>query len=129
MLIEKQLFGGFYNESDTERAQKLIDRLIVKYGEPNVGRNRAVFISKFCVIKVPINDNGVVDNDWEASVRSDTTARGRWLRIDGLVCCMQERLRIDIDRSNLPDWTASIDCAQVGYDRKNNLRAFDFGLR
>lgn len=129
MEILKQLFGGFYDPSDTNRAQELIDRCVAKYGEPSVGRNRAVFISKFCVLKVPINDNGIADNDWEGSMRSPTTAKGRWLQINGLICCMQERLTIHTGDGELPEWTNSVDCCQVGYDAKGNLKAFDFGLR
>ncbi len=129
MNLSELYFAGFMDDTFTQKAQALVDKLTVKYGEPDCGRNRAVFFSKFCVIKVPINDNGVVDNDWEASVKSDTTANGRWLEIDGLVCCMQQKLNTEITDHDLPDWVGSVDCQQVGYDRKGNLRAYDFGLR
>lgn len=129
MNLSELYFAGFMDDAFTQKAQVLVDKLTAKYGEPDCGRNRAVFISKFCVIKVPINDNGVIDNDWEASVKSDTTANGRWLEIDGLVCCMQQKLNTEIKDHDLPDWVGSVDCQQVGYDRKGNLRAYDFGLR
>lgn len=129
MNLSELYFAGFMDDAFTQKAQALVDKLTAKYGEPDCGRNRAVFISKFCVIKVPINDNGVIDNDWEASVKSDTTANGRWLEIDGLVCCMQQKLNTEITHRDLPDWVGSVDCQQVGYDRKGNLRAYDFGLR
>lgn len=128
MKISEHYFAGFINDTFTAKAQALIDRLTSKYGEPLCGRNRAVFISKFCVIKVPINDNGLVDNDWEASVKSDITASGRWLELNGLVCCMQQKLNTEIPKRGLPAWVSSVDCQQVGYDRRGNLRAYDFGL-
>lgn len=128
MELSELYFAGFMDDAFTQKAQTLINKLVAKYGEPDCGRNRAVFISKFCVIKIPINDNGVLDNDWEASVISDTTAKGRWLEIEGLVCCMQQKLNTEVVYKDLPDWVNSVDCRQVGYDRKGNLRAYDFGI-
>lgn len=116
------------------RADKVIARLIAKYGQPfDYGRNRLVFANDRIVFKFPRNLNGIADNDWEGSCRAPYLARGKWLELDGFVCVMQERVqRIYADTpppKKLPSWTGSIDCCQVGYDRQGKLRAYDFGTR
>lgn len=126
------MFGGFYTWEDktiNARAETMLLKLTTKYGIPQCGRNRATFISKNYVIKFPLNDNGIADNDWEGSCSASYLARGRWIKIDGFVCVMQEKLTIlqGHELSDLPEWVNSIDGRQVGYDRKGNLKAFDFG--
>lgn len=135
MKLSDHMFGGFAdwdNENLNARAEVVLARLIEKYGEPECGRNRAVFLSKNYVLKFPLNDGGVGDNDWEGSVSADHLAVGRWIQIDGFVCVMQERLTHippeEFSYDNLPDWVGFIDGGQVGYDRQGRLKAYDFGL-
>jgi hypothetical protein len=121
----------FFDGRRDAGAKAALDRLTQKYGEPDVGTTRACFISKRCVIKFPINDRGERANDWEGSVSADHLARGRYITIDGFVCVIQEKLNVDIwngkTYKDFPEWVGSIDCGQVGYDSKGNLKAFDFG--
>lgn len=133
-ILKNHMFGGFCNwdrktiEQDAERNLRILTE---KYGQPECGRNRATFISKHCVIKFPLNDNGIADNDWEGSVSGPELAKGRWIEIDGFVCVIQEKLTMleDFSYKNLPDWVGSVDGGQVGYDKKGRLKAFDFGYR
>lgn len=131
MKLDKLLFGGFIDKHRTAAAEAQLVRLTKKYGEPKIGTTRACFMSKRYVLKFPINDRGEFCNDWEGSVSADYLARGRWLEIDGFICVMQERLvEADWDGkkySDFPDWVGSVDCGQVGYDRKGVLKAYDFG--
>lgn len=136
MKLSNFLYGGFCDWDDktiNDRAEAILARLIAKYGEPICGRNRAAFMSKHCVIKFPLNDNGICDNDWEGSCSAPYLAKGRWIQIDGFTCVIQERLtEIPADEfsyESLPDWVGSIDGGQVGYDKKNRLKAYDFGIR
>ncbi len=136
MKLSEQMFGGFIDWHDktiNDRAESALKKLINKYGQPQCGRNRAAFISKHCVIKFPLNDDGVADCDWEGSYSGEHLAKGRWIQIDGFVCVIQEKLRLipnkEFSYANLPDWVGSIDCGQVGYDKKDRLKAYDFGIR
>lgn len=130
--LSSHLFGGFYDCDETNKeAEKYLRILTAKYGIPECGRNRATFMSKHCVIKFPLNDNGICDNDWEGSMRSETTARGRWIQIGSFVCVVQEKLTMpeNFSYKNLPDWVGGVDGGQVGYDKKGRLKAYDFGYR
>lgn len=138
MKLSDHMFGGFceWDEKDkgiNERAEAILAKLIEKYGQPECGRNRACFISKHCVLKFPLNDGGVADNDWEGSCSGDIYAVGKWLQIGEFVCVMQEKLTLIPEEAfsyaTLPDWVGSVDCGQVGYDKKGRLKAFDFGTR
>ena len=116
------------------KADVVIARLIAKYGPPfDFGRNRLVFANDRIVFKFPRNLNGEADNCWEGSCFGPTKARGRRLVVDGFICVMQERLQrifSDVPRpEKLPKWTDSVDCMQVGYDKRGRLKVYDFGRR
>lgn len=100
-----------------------------KYGKPSCGRNRACFYSKHCVIKFPLNMNGVIDNKWEASYKDSTCAKGKIVIFKGVELLIQEKLSYPKNFKNLPDWVDFVDCMQVGYDKRGNLKAYDFGIR
>lgn len=96
-----------------------------------IGRNREVFLSpsgKY-VVKVPINDLGIYDNAYEAELfakygRKDHLAK---CRLIGKVLVMEY---IEIHRmkyNELPEWVLSVDCLQVGFNRKGQLLAYDYG--
>lgn len=124
----------FESERLDALAIECLTQLEAKYGTPSCGRNRATFISSHCVIKFPLNFDGIADNAWEAASHEEPyLAKGRPLWIGDFNCVVQERLtmpRFDKHTSrNYPDWVREIDCAQVGYDKKGQLKAYDFGPR
>ena len=103
--------------------------MIKKYGIPKCGRNRATFISKNFVIKIPLNNEGEVNNSVEANFISDNTAKGRLLVLNGFTCVIQEKittLNDQVDFNLFPEWVKNIDSCQVGYDANGNIKAYDF---
>lgn len=126
MRLADYMFGGFDEPKRDRAAEKIIKKLIKKYGEPEVGTTRAAFIGRNFVFKFPINESGERANDWEGSCRDDIYAKGRWIKFENFICVMQERLTLAGDEP-LPDWVNGIDGGQVGYDRNGNLKAYDFG--
>ena len=99
------------------------------------GRNRATYIFKNYVVKIPISFDGFVDNDWEGSVKADVYARTRLAYYKDIPVVFMETIIYADNKtiknilSFVPDWVYSIDCGQVGFNRKNELLAFDFGVR
>jgi hypothetical protein len=110
-----------------------------KYGEPEVGRTRAVFDrGDGYVVKVPINGEGFSANDREvrtseaedpytpvADCYHDTVYDAS---PKGVSILVMEKLTFEgVPRSykDLPDWVGAVDCAQVGYNKKGELVAFD----
>jgi len=121
--------AGFEDSSLDTQAKAFIEKLIQKYGQPSCGRSRATFVSKHCVIKFPLNMAGLLDNSHEARYKDETTAKGRKVMLGDFLCVMQERLEYPTERLvNPPSWVYSVDCMQVGFDKKGNLKAYDFGF-
>lgn len=110
-----------------------MEKLALKYGNPECGRNRATFLSHHFVIKFPLNKKGIADNIFEGTrySRKKYYAKGRIININGFKCVIQERLKMpklsERVASEWPSWVSKIDCGQVGFDRKGNLKAYDFG--
>lgn len=124
---------SFCDENSNQAAKRLLTRLASKYAYLSSGNYRAVFKMRGDrVLKVPLNEAGVFCNDCEASILDETCARGKWLEIDGLVCVMQEYVEdasfadIRARLGRIPDWVAGVDCAQVGFNRAGQLKAYDF---
>ncbi len=99
-----------------------------------VGRTRIVFHRSDDVLKVPLTDEGLHGSSWEAdwSERHGKTgyipiAEASIEYIDDLPVLRMERVRMPSDDQwkTLPDWTGSVDCAQVGYTATGELVAFD----
>jgi hypothetical protein len=107
------------------------------YGLPS-GRN---------VIKVPIGQMGKAANLWEAIVWKTRHNQAKWpwmlqneLRgivparcrlIPGTYLLVMERLEeilhtYNIKRSPHHEWVNDVDCFQVGFDRQDKVKAFDF---
>lgn len=138
MIITKNMFS-FEDNKINNIAYKLSKRLQKKYHNVELGRNRIVFISKFCVFKIPTCNNGCIDNDWESSLSNADIidqeeiyyANTRSIIIDDLLCCVMQKVTPwQYENWNeMPDWINSVDGGQVGYSRKGTLMAFDFGLR
>lgn len=121
-------FCDWDDSTINDRAKIVLNRLMAKYGEPSCGKNRATFIGKNFVIKFPRSDSGINDNCIESSYSDDTTAKSRGFILDGFLCVVQERLVMPTkeQRKSMPSWVDFIDCGQVGFDRKGNLKAYDF---
>ena len=135
----------FYDSELNANALALAQRLLLKYGSVELGRNRLVFHSKFAVLKVPTCHDGICDNDWEGSIcggiarsrewenqEEANYPNTRWLELDGFICCMMEKVKpLEFkDYSEVPDWVGSIDCGQVGTSViSGRLVAFDYGYK
>lgn len=139
--IDKDLFC-FEDKKQNKKAQKICVKLNNKYELLNSGRNRVVFRLKSgnYVLKFPLNEDGVSDNDWEASICSNKNEedidevqwpKTRYIEIEGFICCVMEYIEpiTYFEDKVLPDWIHSVDGGQVGYNKKGVLLAYDYGLR
>lgn len=95
------------------------------------GRNRLTYLSpsKKYVIKVPKNPEGIRNNFFEAR----DCKKDSWLYRNQKAKCrmwgyllVMEYVKPVYNFWELPNWILTVDCQQVGYDRKGNLVAFDF---
>lgn len=121
---------NFYSATLDALAIPILTQLEAKYGKPYCGRNRATFFSKHCVIKFPLNLDGLTDNQHEAKRNHSVNyyAKGRAVLLGDFNCVVQEKLTMPKSYDGFPSWVMSIDCGQVGYDCKGQLKAYDFGL-
>lgn len=124
--LKDYLHGGYLDENKDKKASIVLEKLIKKYGIPECGRNRAAFISKNYVIKFPLNQDGEIDNQFESNHKSKNLANGKLIIINNFKCLIQEKLTLIKNKDKLPDWCKEIDSIQVGYNKKNKLRAYDF---
>lgn len=139
--IEKSLFC-FDGKKQNKMAEKICKKMQEKYTLLDIGRNRLVFKLKSgnYVLKFPLNEDGVSDNDWEASICSNKNEgdidevqwpKTRYIEIEGFICCVMEYIEpiTYFEDKVLPDWIHSVDGGQVGYNKKGVLLAYDYGLR
>lgn len=121
--------ADFESEKLNQLAEIEFDKLVKKYGNPSCGRHRATFFSKHCVIKFPLNFKGLTDNSYEAKNKDETHAKTKLFDMNDFTCAVQEKLRMPSKEEfkKLPSWTDFIDCQQVGFDKKGNIKAYDFG--
>lgn len=124
--LKDYLYGGFDDDIKNQKASLVLKELINKYGIPECGRNRATFLSKSFVIKFPLNVDGEKNNESEAAFISNKTARGKIIKLNDFKCIIQEKLNLNIDINNLPQWCNLIDSKQVGLDKFGNLKSYDF---
>ncbi len=131
--VENMMFGGFDDENLDKSINALIRRMMEKYEYLGCGRNRIVFAlkSKNYVIKVPLNLAGNSDNSVEAKRGVDfgyPVAKAKRVIIDDFCCAVMEYVEhADRFDNELPDWTGFVDCGQVGFTKKGELVAYDFG--
>lgn len=110
------------------------------------GRTRCAFIFDRYVVKLPITQGGIGDNDWEGSVSNGPEqnedehvqyARTRMHYYKGLeffpVVFMEfvqwaRGAEIVAKLGHEPDWVDCVDCGQVGFNRAGKLVAFDYGI-
>lgn len=101
------------------------------------GRHRATYDNGKTVIKIPRHYNGAADNEYEARLfkQYGTTEDGRGVKLarckllkDG--CLVMEKLEQDYYKirhnPSYPNWSAYIDCGQVGVDKKGVFKAYDY---
>ena len=119
--------------------QKILKASGWKYIGP--GRHREVWHRGNYVIKIPLCMNGLSDNFHERSVWSKHRDHGyikyASCRMVGNFLLLMEYARFvgpDSDEtgyftySKSPEWGYSIDCGQIGYNKRGRIVAYDYGL-
>lgn len=136
--MEKMIKTSFDKRKDNKRAYTILSFLYKNYEFLGSGRNRAVFKMKSgnYIIKFPLSEEGIADNDWEASVCSNKHEgnkedvqypKTRYIELQGFICCVMEYIEPCKSFEGLPEWIDFVDGGQVGYNRKNVLLAYDYG--
>jgi len=121
-----------YDQWLWSRTQNWIKEFQSVFGqEGEWGRNRLVFFTTNYVYKIPLNMEGLGDNDHEALCQGGTNATC-WIEedADGIPILIMERVTPVQYRSmeDAPSWVLGVDCMQVGYSiLTGRLVAFDFG--
>ena len=109
----------------------VLSRLEAKHGPFFKARHKGVFASKFVVIKVPLNERGLIDVFHEAHLYSkkddENLAPSRIVLINELPVLFMQRLEIDTLQP-LPDWAQNVDARQVGLNPKGQFKAYDYGI-
>ena len=113
--------------------------LRARFGAPQEGTTRSVYLARSVVFKVPCNDAGARANEAEEGMLSiqaypgDALARCRMITVLGIDILVMERLepantrQIRARLGAIPDWVYAIDMAQVGFSRAGRLKAYDYG--
>jgi len=109
----------------------VLSRLETKYRQFYKARHKAVFTSKFIVIKVPLNERGLIDVFHEAYLYSkkddENLAPCKIVLINELPVLFMQKLKLD-SVGNLPDWARNVDRCQVGLNSKGQFKAYDYGI-
>ncbi len=108
------------------------------------GRNRQVFRHGNYVYKFPLNEYGVHDNNHEAHTYRESLRRPMYCKyarcklvLPWATVLVMEYARYPgplsdaegyIGFDKCPEWAYSIDCCQVGYDRRGQIVAYDYGI-
>lgn len=118
------------------------DHLSKKCKQRHEGRTRVVFEFDTFVIKIPKNLDGYMDNATEAKYghfkrkkKPDDIqyARTKLVEWNGIPILFMERVehankdKIIKKIGKKPYWVDFIDCQQVGFNKKDELVAYDFG--
>ena len=100
----------------------------------SAGGRRIAFRLPRCVAKLPLGMEGVFANNHERRAFHQTL-RGEAYRpvaacrvrtnADGIPILLMRIVDPVTSSLGLPDWTLSVDCAQVGLDRRGRLVAYD----
>jgi hypothetical protein len=110
---------------------RIVETLFAKYGTPMVGSSRAVFVGINTVFKIPLNDQGVLDNHHEARMferygNENNLARSRMLKNTGVLAMTRVEHKRFTSTEAIPDWVHSVECMQVGHTRAGELVAYDY---
>lgn len=129
--IHTQLEAHEWHEYGIQTAA-LIHKYSSLYGTPDTGRTRAVFdMGDGTVVKIPFNDEGAMANGYEhKAFRAEDpyipVAKNHYEIHDDVEILRMERVRIaTVNYKTMPDWVMSVDGAQVGYNSKGELVAYD----
>lgn len=112
--------------------QDLIARLRARCERVEYGRHRMVFVCRNVVYKLAIRQEFECDNTSELFMferygSCGTFAPCKLVSINGVDnVLVMRRLEPADETDNLPEWVMSVDCQQVGYDKKGRLMAFDY---
>lgn len=130
MLYIQQQFGN-------SKLAALHRKYLMKFGMPETGSSRAVYIGPTYVVKLPLSYFGFRANDWDGSLIDDDDmplARTRYCVVDGgIPVVFMEKVQwlmtndIIAKFGHVPNWVLSVDCGQVGLTKHQKLVAFDYG--
>lgn len=122
--------------------RSLHKRWLKKANRIEYGRNRIVYIFTTYVIKLPTCLDGFSDNDWEGSISNANDdpeeiryARTRLIYKNEIPILYMEYVVYACEKTitkrlgYYPYWVNSVDCGQVGFNKKGKLVAFDYGCR
>lgn len=113
---------------------QVMARLRAKYGAPiGEGRHRITFKSKHVVVKMPKHMIAIhaSQTEFDRFKRNDPSesgrlARCRMIQMHGVPLIVMERLETNIDYRTKPTWSWDYDAGQIGFDRKGNMKAYDY---
>ena len=118
-----------FNQWVKARGANWINILKDVYGPPEEGRHRATFIANDYVIKIPLNEYGVGDNEYEAQQSDPNLAQCHLVYdADDFPILIMEKV-IMVPYNVLPGWAHNTDCSQVGLSKKTGkYGVYDLGL-
>lgn len=117
-----------------EKFSPILHDMAESYGNPWVGRTRAVFDrGDGYVIKVPLNQEGVMasTNEFSTAEMDDSLIPVADCKFDfstGMPLLVMEKVDTNVSNrygKDMPDWLSYVDGAQVGYNSKGELVAYD----
>ncbi len=97
------------------------------------GRHRTVYTHKQFVVKVPVDDQGAFDNDYEYSIYRKYGAQPDLNGIQYARCRLMSNGWLVMEHVVLlayedhPKWADYVDCQQVGRGRDGRIVAYDYG--
>ena len=115
---------------ETIKIDKYLSSNYVKIGE---GRSRKVYSLGKLVVKIPKNSDGYFDNVFERE-HFLRARRGEdvipfvncyLITIDSVPLLFCEKIEINIEGKELPDWASYVDCQQVGVNSRGMFVAYD----
>lgn len=121
-------------ETFQDQVRRASEELEKRYGAPQEGRHRRVFLDREAgeVVKVPLFPSGLDANLQELVEQEPHLAR-TWLDEDsetfGLPLLRMELVEPASRMQPLPRWTRHIDDQQVGWTRDGRLVAYDWDTR
>lgn len=126
--------------------RKLTYNIRINFELLGIGRHREVYLlpSKKFVIKIPINNDGILDNLTEYKYWKNRAAIKKYYDADLARCRLyqgstsQDKLLLmefieiiknprDLPYNTLPNWAWDVDGIQVGYNRQRHIVAYDYG--
>jgi hypothetical protein len=133
MWLGVKRYGVSPPRNEVEAAlQDLVRKHFGMYGAPlGMGSSRFAFDrGDGYVVKVPHNERGLIANGTEANWDNPGIPLAEcWLELDSegayYVLVMEKVDRYRKNPDDLPFWASCVDCYQVGYNRLNELVAYD----